>query len=497
MTHASVPLSGLLPGHPNLPEVAVRDLCMSTRELTAGAAFVALRGTRAHGLDFAAAALAQGAVAVLWDEQDDPRIDDPRFVRVSGLRARLPELARRMFGGWPERNPLIAITGTDGKTSVSHQVSTALEGLGVRCAVIGTLGVGSPDTLAPTGHTTPDVLQLHRHLGELARDGFDAVALEASSHALVQGRLDGLRPTVAVLTHLGRDHLDYHGSLEAYGEAKSRLFRMPGVGAVVLNLDDGLGRQLFEEIARDPERGGHCWTYGMGAAPGRIERHVRATHIRPTADGLALDVQVGAMQGQVRVPLLGTFQVANLLATLGTLLALGYGPEAAIRALHRVRGVPGRMERFPVAGGPVLVVDYAHTPLALQSALSALRPHTTGRLWVVFGCGGNRDPGKRPLMGEVASRLADQVIVTDDNPRDEDPGVIRRQVLDGCVGSAEVREIGPRADAIETAVAEAAAGDVVLIAGKGHEATQVVAGVELPFSDREVARRLAAGGAGA
>jgi UDP-N-acetylmuramoyl-L-alanyl-D-glutamate--2,6-diaminopimelate ligase len=497
MTYASLPLSGLLPEHTNLPEVMVRDLCMSTRELTTGAAFVALRGTRAHGLDFAADALAQGAVAVLWDERDDVAVDDPRFVRVSGLRTRLPELARRLFGSWPEPNPLVAITGTDGKTSVSHQVSSALDGLGMRCAVIGTLGVGSPDMLAPSGHTTPDVLQLHRYLGELARDGFDAVALEASSHALVQGRLDGLRPTVAVLTHLGRDHLDYHGSLEAYGEAKSRLFRMPGLRAAVLNLDDGLGRRLLDEIGRDPERSLHCWTYGMAAATGPTERHVQATNVVPTADGLAFDVQAGGVQGRVQAPLLGIFQVANLLATLGTLLALGYAAEPAIRALHRVRGVPGRMERFTVANGPVLVVDYAHTALALQSALSALRPHADGRLWVVFGCGGNRDRGKRPMMGEIASRLADEVIVTDDNPRDEEPGAIRREVLDGCAGPARVREIGSRADAIETAAAEAGVGDVVLIAGKGHEATQIVAGVELPFSDRDVARRLAAGGAGA
>jgi len=421
MTVGILPLSTLLPGRPDLPEVIVQDLCMSTRELTTGSAFVALRGTRAHGLDFAAEALARGAVAVLWDEREGVATQDPRFVHVSGLRGRLPELARRLFGAWPGHKPVIAITGTDGKTSVSHQVSTALDGLGLRCAVIGTLGVGSPDTLAPTGHTTPDVLQLHRHLAELARDGFDAVALEASSHALVQGRLDGLRPTVAVLTHLGRDHLDYHGSMEAYGEAKSRLFRMPGLQAAVLNLDDGLGRHLFDEIGRDPGRIAQCWTYGMGPAVGAVERHLQASSVRPTTEGLAFEVRVGAARGQVWAPLLGQFQVANLLATLGTLLALGHAPEPAMRALHRVRGVPGRMERFTVPDGPVLVVDYAHTALALQSVLRALRPHADGHLRVVFGCGGNRDPGKRPLMGEVASRLADEVIVTDDNPRDEDP----------------------------------------------------------------------------
>lgn len=496
MTGAALPLSRLLPEGRGLPEIRVRGLSMSSADLAPGWAFVALGGTRAHGLDFAADALAQGAVAVLWDERADPGFEDPRFVRVSGLRGRLPELSRRLFGAWPEQRPLIAITGTDGKTSVSHQVSSALAGLGVRCAVIGTLGVGSPETLTPTGHTTPDVLQLHRHLGELARDGYDAVALEASSHALVQGRLEGLRPTVAVLTHLGRDHLDYHGSMEAYGEAKSRLFRIPGLGAAVLNADDALGRRLFEEIGRDPKRIAGCWTYGGGPAPGAAERHVRADRIRASGDGLAFDVTIGTLHGRVRAPLLGTFQVANLLATLGTLLALGHPAEPAMRALDRVRGVAGRMERFTVPDGPVLVVDYAHTARALEAALLALRPHTEGRLRVVFGCGGNRDPGKRPMMGEVAGRLADEVIVTDDNPRDEDPGAIRREVLRGCSGPAVVRDIGFRATAIEAAVAESGAGDVVLIAGKGHETTQNVAGRELPFSDREVARRLAAGSSG-
>ncbi|TVP83652.1 MAG: UDP-N-acetylmuramoyl-L-alanyl-D-glutamate--2,6-diaminopimelate ligase [Thioalkalivibrio sp.] len=495
-----MPLSRLLPECRGLPEIRVRGLSMSSRDLSPGAAFVALRGTRAHGLEFAADALRQGAVAVLWDEGPGvggPRSGDPRFVHVSGLRERLPELARRLFGAWPEQRPLIAITGTDGKTSVSHQISGALAGLGLRCAVIGTLGAGAPDTLAPTGHTTPDVLQLHRLLAELARDGYDAVALEASSHALVQGRLEGLRPTVAVLTHLGRDHLDYHGSMAAYGEAKSRLFRMPGLRAAVLNADDALGRRLLEEIGRDPARVAGCWTYGTGPAPGAAERHLRAGQVTASGDGLAFDVAVGSVRGRVQAPLLGTFQVANLLAALGTLLALGHPPEPAIRALGGVRGVPGRMERFTIPDGAVLVVDYAHTALALQSALLALRPHTEGRLRVVFGCGGNRDPGKRPMMGEVASRLADEVIVTDDNPRDEDPAAIRREVLAGCVGPAAVREIGSRAEAIETAVAASGAGDIVLIAGKGHEATQTVAGVELPFSDRDAARRLAAGGGGA
>ena len=495
MTASALPLSSLLPEREGLPDVAVHDLSMSSQNLAPGAAFVALRGTRAHGLEFASGALERGAVAVLWDEGRCEQPADPRFVHVPQLRLRLPELARRLFGQWPEERPLIAITGTDGKTSVSHQVSAALTLLGLRCAVIGTLGVGAPETLSPTGHTTPDVLELHRHLADLARAGFDAVALEASSHALVQGRLDGLRPRVAVLTHLGRDHLDYHGSLAAYAEAKARLFRVPGLQAMVLNLDDELGRRLLAEHCTVPGQP-NCWTYGVRDAeelPVVGDRHIQARNVDASDQGLRFDVQVGAFHGHVRAPLFGVFQVANLLATLGTLLALGQAPAAATAALGAVRGVPGRMERFSAVAMPVLVVDYAHTARALESALRALRPHVTGRLWVVFGCGGNRDPGKRPAMGEVAARLADEVIVTDDNPRDESPAAIRQAILAGCAGLATVREVGDRARAIRAAVSEAEAGDVVLIAGKGHEATQIIAGVEHPFSDRELAMQLTGG----
>ncbi len=492
MTLPALELGSLLPERVDLPDVTVRNLTMDSHCLGPGAAFVALRGTRTHGLAYAPEALSRGAVAVLWDESGTAPCEDPRCVHVPHLRRRLPELARRLFGAWPPERPLIAITGTDGKTSVSHQISFALTHLGVRCAVIGTLGVGAPEILSPTDHTTPDVLELHRHLALLAQSGFHAVALEASSHALTQGRLDGLQPRVAVLTHLGRDHLDYHGSLAAYAEAKASLFRLPGLQAMVVNMDDDLGRRLRAESRATPDAPS-CWTYGMSESPDPASnaRHIQASNVAVSGDGLAFDVQIGSSMGRVSAPLFGVFQVANLLATLGTLLALGHPPGRAISALSAVRGVPGRMERFTVPAGPVLVVDYAHTALALASALRALRPHVTGRLWVVFGCGGNRDPGKRPAMGAVASRLADRVIVTDDNPRDEQPAAIRRAIMDGCVGPAAVQEIDDRATAIRSAVAEAEPGDVILIAGKGHETTQVVAGKEYPFSDRELARDLA------
>lgn len=511
---SAVPWSRLLPGIEGLPQTAVRDLTLQSQAVTPGAGFVALQGTRTHGLDHAAEALDRGAGAVLWDEGDPTPPPDPRIVHVPGLRRRLPELARTLFGVWPPDRPLVAVTGTDGKTSVSHQISTALTHLGRRCAVIGTLGAGTPGQLTPTAHTTPDVLALHRHLAALAAAGYQAVALEASSHALAQGRLEGVHPRVAVLTHLGRDHLDYHGSLAAYAEAKAALFRRPGLAAWVLNRDDAFGRQLLAEWARgasdpatfdatgpDGTDGAaapgrpRCWTYSVqepeagaagehGDVPIQTD-HIQARQVRASVHGVEFEVRVGAATGRVQAPLIGVFQVSNLLATLATLLALGYPVAAGIAALGQVRGVPGRMERFARAGGPLLVVDYAHTPRALESALQALRPHAEGRVAVVFGCGGNRDVGKRPLMGGVASRLADRVFVTDDNPRDEAPEAIRRAILAGCDGPARVREIGDRAEAIAEAVREARAGDVVLIAGKGHETTQLIRGVEHPFSDRE------------
>lgn len=485
---APLPLSSLLPDLGGLPGIQVQDLSQRSGAVGPGTAFVALRGGRAHGLEYAAEALGRGATAVLWDEDGPAPGDDPRYVHVSGLRARLPELARRLFGVWPEERPLIAITGTDGKTSVSHQVSAALTGLGMPCAVIGTLGVGVPGSLAPTGHTTPDVLELHRHLAGLAAAGFAAVALEASSHALAQGRLDGLRPTVAVLTQLGRDHLDFHGSVAAYADAKARLFEMPGLRAMVLNLDDAFGRRLHAAHCAENSPV-TCWSYGFEPGAGSPQRHLVGRKLRASEAGLAFDLEIAGFCGEVRVPLFGGFHAANLLATAGTLLALGESPERVIEALHHVRGVPGRMERFALPSGPVLVVDYAHTALALESVLRALRPHASGRLWVVFGCGGERDPGKRPEMGAIATRLADEVIVTDDNPRRENPAAIRREILEGCAGPAVSREIGDRAEAIRAAVSAARRGDIVLIAGKGHETTQNVGGIEYPFSDRELAAR--------
>lgn len=485
-------LAALFPDVPRLPAVVVKGLTQDSRTTGSGVLFIALKGTKRHGLDYAEQALMRGATAVLWDEADFCPLPDSRCYRIPRLRERLPDLARRVFGHWPAERPLLAVTGTDGKTSVTHQISMALSASGTPCAVIGTLGVGVPGALRPIGLTTPGVLDLYRHLGELARAGFAAVALEASSHALAQNRLAGLEPRVAILTQLGIDHLDYHGTLANYAEAKARLFAMPGLQARVLNLDDAFGNELYQRYQAQTEA--ECWSYALHTQHAPGPRHLQGSAVQTRDDGLSFRITGGGLDTEIRVPLFGDFQVTNLLAALTGLFALGQDPLTAARALSSVSGIPGRMERFPLPNGATLVVDYAHTEQALRTVLTALRPHVRGRLGVVFGCGGDRDRSKRAPMGAVASQLADWVIITDDNPRHEAPAAIRTAILDGCVGPAQVRVIGDRGQAIERAAEQSGPGDIVLVAGKGHEAVQIVQDVAYPFSDREHAAALAAAG---
>ncbi|WP_018873073.1 UDP-N-acetylmuramoyl-L-alanyl-D-glutamate--2,6-diaminopimelate ligase [Thioalkalivibrio sp. ALJ16] len=469
--------AGLLPA--GLERLPVSDLIQDSRQARPGCAFVALPGTRGHGLAHAAEAAARGAGVVLWDEAPNPEMTlaVPQ-VRVPGLRDRLPQMAQALYGAWPATDPVVAVTGTDGKTSVTHLIALALEHLGRPTGLMGTLGVGRPGHLVDTGHTTPGVIDLQRHLAALTDAGCRAVTLEASSHGLAQGRLAGAPIRVAVLTHLSSDHLDFHGTREAYAAAKARLFAWPGLQDAVLNLDDPFGRRMLADLPP----GVRALTY---SADGRPEADLRAHGIEATPAGLRFVLETGDQSRLVHSPLFGRFQVANLLATLATLRTLGVDLDAAVAAMAQLSGVPGRMERFPQASGALAVVDYAHTAEALASALKALRAHTRGRLSVVFGCGGERDRGKRPAMGAAACRGADVVFVTDDNPRGEDPAAIRAEILAGCADAAECHEIGDRATAIASALAEAGAGDVVLIAGKGHETTQEIHGVRYPFSDRE------------
>jgi len=383
---------------------------------------------------------------------------------------------------------VVATTGTNGKTSTAWWTAQALTLLGRRCGVIGTLGIGQPPlgsdagAVAHTGLTTPDPVTLHAAFRQFVDQGFAACALEASSIGLVEQRLNAARIDVALFTNLTRDHLDYHGSMEAYWQAKRALFSWPGLRAAVLNIDDEQGAQLAAELSGT---GLDVWTVSL-----RQPARLAARDLRYVDGGLAFTLQEGALQAEVKSVLVGEFNASNLLVVLGGLRALGIALPDAVRVCGSLTPVPGRLQRVS-GGGVEVVVDYAHTPDALAKVLQALRPLAAarnGRLWCVFGCGGNRDATKRPLMGAIAAAEADRVVITSDNPRDEVPDSILAQILAGVTGHDEIDVIEDRRSAINHALRGAAPGDVVLLAGKGHEDYQEVAGEKRPFSDIEEAR---------
>ncbi len=470
-------------------EVEISGLTADSRRVAAGYLFAALPGSRVDGRDFIPQALDKGAAAVLAPE--GTRLPDGRrdvaLITDANPRRRLALLAARFYGRQPET--ACAVTGTNGKTSVASFTRQLWQALGYPAASLGTLGLQPPRADAPASLTTPDPVELHRCLAALARDHIDHVVLEASSHGLDQYRLDGIRVSAAAFTNLTRDHLDYHGTMEAYLAAKLRLFTelLQPEGTAVVNVDDPAGAEIS---AACRARGVKLISYGKGAAD------LRLLSQEPTATGQNLKLEVFGKAYDVALPVAGAFQGENVLAALGLVLAGGADTDRAVAALTQVSGVPGRVELVGAtpAGGHVYV-DYAHTPDALETVLKALRPHTAARLFVIIGCGGDRDRGKRPQMGRIAVTLADQAIITDDNPRSEDPATIRQEMLVEAPGA---QEIGDRGAAIATAVAALGPGDVLVIAGKGHETGQIVGGQVLPFDDREVARtaisRLAGGG---
>jgi UDP-N-acetylmuramoyl-L-alanyl-D-glutamate--2,6-diaminopimelate ligase len=473
----------------------VADLSLDSRRVGPGTLFLAVPGTRAHGLKFAAEAAAAGASLVAWEPAAGtgaPRLAEGcEAFAVPGLRAKLGEIVDRYFGEPSRRLVVVGVTGTNGKTTCTHLVAGALEGIGFRAGLIGTLGRGPFGRLEASGLTTPDVVETHRALARLAAEGLRGVAMEVSSHALDQGRVDGVRFAVAAFTNLSRDHLDYHPSLEAYAECKSRLFRRHVPGVSVINAADPFGRSLLAGLPAEARR------IAVGRRPGELQgQHERVLLERceARADGLALALSGRFGTVELRSTLVGDFNGENLALAFAVLLALDVRPRDAAAALGRVGAPPGRMEAFHDAARDVLaVVDYAHTPDALEKALAALRAHCRGRLWCVFGCGGDRDRGKRPEMGRIAERGADEVIVTDDNPRHEDGVVIVTDILAGFEDRGRARIERDRAAAIRLALAGAQPGDVVLVAGKGHEEMQVVGDERRPFSDRALLAELTGG----
>lgn len=486
-------------------DLAVTDLTLDSREVIPGAAFLACRGASHHGLKFAARAAAAGARVVLWESAPGvtaPALPAEVLVReVPQLRAHLGRIADRFFGTPSAHLAIAGITGTNGKTTCAWLLAEALARLGRRSAYLGTLGVGSAQrrsgqialALRPLAHTTPDVLSVHRLLGTLVQAGADSLAMEVSSHALDQGRCDGVRLRAAAFTNLTRDHLDYHGDMQAYGAAKARLFDWPQLGARVINIDDGFGHTLAQ---RHLDSGAALFvtSHNLPAAQAAALRgaeYVCAQRVSAGARGLTLALATSRGAAEMASPLRGEFNAGNLLTVLALLLAWEIPLRRACEALADCPPAPGRMQ--PEGGGrvPLVLIDYAHTPDALAKALAAARQHCEGRLWCVFGCGGDRDVGKRADMGRIAADLADELIITDDNPRSEDPAAIAAAIAEGAAAAgaeSRMRIVHDRGLAIRRALAEAAVADVVLVAGKGHEEYQLLGSERRAFSDTEAVR---------
>ena len=500
-------LAGLVADTMAVPDVTITGLTLDNRKVQTGMAFIALQGTRQHGLAYAAAAVQAGAAVVLYDPLGVSAEDLQQLplsvacLPVPQLRELLGTLADR-FNAAPSANLfMVGVTGTDGKTSVTHFIAEALNAqldtdtTNATAGVIGTLGMGCPGQLAPATHTTPDALTVHSVLRDLHQQGLHSVAMEVSSHALDQGRVNGIRFDVAVLTNLTRDHLDYHGTVEAYAAAKRRLFHWQGLSAVVLNLDDVFGQQLAQAVAESAPQV-QIIGYGVGDPATYPANTLVATAAVFDHSGIQAQIISPWGTGTLQAPVLGQFNLHNLLAALGVLVAKGIAMPEALQRLQQVWVVSGRMERVTVAnlavqsGGnhandaKLVVVDYAHTPAALAQVLKAVRVHTRGRLFCVFGCGGDRDRGKRPIMAQTAEAAADVVIVTADNPRTENPQQIFEDIMQGFHHPSAVTLEPDRAAAIRYAISQAQPNDTVLIAGKGHETVQILAHGTIPFDDR-------------
>jgi UDP-N-acetylmuramoyl-L-alanyl-D-glutamate--2,6-diaminopimelate ligase len=460
--------------------LAITDLALDDRQVTAGTAFVAVAGAESHGLQYADRARANGAAVVLYEPSPDfPIVAEPS-VAVPSLKHRLGELARAFYARAYGQPALAGVTGTNGKTTVAYVLAQALQRRGAACAYIGTLGFGVPPNITPHALTTPDCLTLHRELAML-RTPFGA--LEVSSHALAQERVAGLAFDTAMFTNLTRDHLDHHGDMASYGRAKQRLFTRPEIRTAVINRDDAYAEVLLGVLAPKVRVIGTSLAGIAGA-------ELAARFVARGLDGMTLDIGGALGKAVLDSRLVGKFNAENLLGALGALVAWDVALEDACAALAECRPPPGRMEIS--GGGPVphVVIDYAHTPDALERVLATLRELSAGEVWCVFGCGGERDRGKRPLMGGIAARYAHHIVLTDDNPRNEDPALIVADIRAGLAGHASVAVEHARELAIARAIRAARSGDVVLVAGKGHETVQTIGKESRPFDDRVAAAAL-------
>jgi len=474
--------------------VSIKHLVSDSRQVKPGDTFLAYAGERFDARRFIPQAIAAGANAVLWERRNftwNPAWQLPNLPVVD-LRAKAGFIASHVYGCPSQKLWLVGITGTNGKTSCSHWFAQAMAALYKKTAVIGTLGDGFLGSLSPIENTTPDATLLQYELAEFLQQGAKSVAMEVSSHGMAQARLNGAKIAVAVLTNLSRDHLDYHGSMDEYAAAKAKLFFWPGLKNAVLNLDDVLGVELSRQLAnKDTQVIGYG--FRQPEMPCQYQdnlRILRGSNLSANIRGLMFDVEFEKDHARIELDLLGRFNASNLLAVLAALLASGFRFSDAVWALQQIKPIPGRMEKLDGGDRSNVILDYAHTPDALEKVLVTLREILVknARLICVFGCGGERDRGKRGLIGEVAARLADEVIVTSDNPRNEDPREIIDDIVAGAKTTVNIEE--DRASAIYQAIYSARKGDIVLIAGKGHEDYQESNGQKIPFSDSEVAQQV-------
>jgi UDP-N-acetylmuramoyl-L-alanyl-D-glutamate--2,6-diaminopimelate ligase len=478
-------------------DITINAIVQDNRKARSGDLFIAHQGFNTHGLLYAQDAVAKGVSVVLWDgdlenrnEILDSISNKVLCIQCHDLKFKVSAIASRYYDQPSLSLDVIGVTGTDGKTSIAHFLAQCLDAYDVHCGVLGTLGNGFINDLHPTGLTTVDALLVQKTLAEIQQAGARHAVMEVSSHGLDQGRVSGVAFTTAVFSNMGTDHLDYHGTQDNYIAAKKRLFYTPGLGAAVINLDDNFGRALAKEVRDHVCVWGYSQEKDISAFKDCADYFVNTTEIKAFERGSHLTVATPKGDGSFDIPLLGRFNVSNALAVLSTLLVSHFSFEKAIKSLSVIHSVDGRVEIIAEDEKPVVVVDYAHTEQGLSAVCQSMRDHFSGDVWCIFGCGGDRDRSKRPLMAKVAEKYADKIIVTTDNPRHEDPQSIIDEVLTGFSSLENVEAIPDRRQAIDIAISNAQPGDVVLLAGKGHETSQVVGDVHIAFDDRRVAREL-------
>ena len=489
----SMPLQDLLKGYVNdldnnVNEITIEGLSFDSRTIQNNYLFLAVKGETVNGIEFINNALEQGAAAVLWDanaQVDSIKLNwrknsqgnEIPIIAAENLQRLAGEIASRFYNEPSKKIPVCGVTGTNGKTSCADFIAQMMN-VDAPCGLMGTLGSGVYPELTETGFTTPDAISCQQWLADIESRNAKFAVMEVSSHALIQGRVSGIQFDSAVFTNLSRDHLDFHGDMQSYADAKSTLFKTAGLKNAIINIDDEAGRNIIDELEKEIK----CIRYGLNKT---YKPDVFGSDVQLNEQGLSMQVTTPWGEGQLQAPVIGDFNASNLLAVLSVMLIQGIGFEESLKRIKTIKSVAGRMQRFGGDTSPLVIVDFAHTPDALAQALTSLRQHTQHDLWCVFGCGGDRDKGKRPLMGTIAEENADFIVLTNDNPRSENPDLIIEDIKSGLSSEIKVSVEQDRQAAIHFAIKQAKAGDVVLIAGKGHENYQLIGDKKYPFDDAE------------